>query len=341
MVATICIALAMVSQTNKKPSLDEQIQALAMDLRQSLTLFDSLKAKVENEKDAAKLISQFNEKLESIGKTAEKYLTQAKTDDAKFKVSLVRFEALANTPRTPQQIDTMANGILFQFKESPVICTAIEDLTFYQYLTPDRYGAFDTMLKQSKNEEVLASANLASYFIQMFNEAGDVNKFKALGQQYPKTKAGQRAAKIFDYRTKLVLGQPMLDLDVQLMNGTKLSVNSLKGKVVVVNFWGFWSPGSVTELSEVRDYVSKYPTRLAWIGINTDNWTQSYLTQKLKESGITWPNAAVVSPTSRLPMDWGITNYPSKIIIDSFGVVRYVPSTRDWRPVLEEALEKA
>lgn len=341
MVATLFLAVAIASQTAKKPDLDDKVLALATDLRQSLTLLDSLKAKVANEKDAAKLLTQFSEKMESIGQTADKYLLQAKTDDTKVKLSLIRFEALSNTNRSIQQIETLANDILAKYKESAALCPAIEDLTFYQYLTPDRYSSFDTMLKQSKNEEVLASANLASYFIQFFNDAGDVNKFKILSQKYPKTKAGQRAARIFDYRTKLILGQPMLDLEIELLTGYKLNVNSLKGKVVVVNFWGFWCPACLEEMSEVKDYVSKYPTRLAWVGVNTDNWTSAYVNQRMKDSGITWPNSAAGSPTGRLPMDLGITNYPSKIIIDSFGIVKYLPSSRDWRPVLEEALEKA
>ncbi|MBS1701623.1 MAG: TlpA family protein disulfide reductase [Armatimonadetes bacterium] len=340
--ATICIAaLVLAGQTPKSQSLDARIEALSNDLLQSLTLFDSLRAKVESEKDARKLVSQFNEKLESIIGTANKYLTQAKTDDEKVRIRVVRFEALASETPPIQKLVDDATDIAAKFKESPALCPAIENLTFYQYLTAANYAAFDTSLKQSKNEEVAASAGLASIFVQFMNDSGDINKFRSLGQQYPKTKAGQRATKVFDYRTKIVLGQPMIDLKLDLLGGSTVSLSSLKGKVVVLNFWGFWSPGCLGEMQEIKDYLAKYPTRLAWIGINTDNWTPAFVTKRIKEMGLTWENVAAGSPTGELPMDFGIVNYPSKIIIDAQGVVQYVPSTRDWRGPLEEALGKA
>ena len=340
MVATTFLAAFLLSSQAQKPSIDEKIRSLSSDLRQSLTLLDSLKAKVTNQNEAVKLITQFSDKMEAIGSTAETYMALAKTDDDKVRLSIIRFEALANSLRPPEQIEGIANDILAKYKDSAALCLAIEDLTFFQYLTLDRYSTFDTMLKQSKNPEVLASSILAGIFIQFMTEEGDLNKLQVLSIKYKDTKAGQRAAKVFEIRTKLVLGQPMIDLDLNLLGGNKVSVSSLRGKVVVLNFWGFWNPPSMSELPEIKDYIFKYPTKLTWVGINTDNWTSAFVSQRIKESGMTWPNVAAGSPTGRLPMDFGIVNYPSKIIIDAVGIVRYVPSIRDWRPVLEDVLSK-
>lgn len=340
--ATICIAAwILASQISTKSNLDEKIVALSNDLRTTLTLFDSLKAKVQNEKEGQKLYSQFYEKLDSLTHTADSYLLTAKTDDQKAKISVTRFEILANRGLGVDKLDDLAKDLLTKYKENASLCPWIEDLTFYQYLGSEHYGAFDTQLKQAKNQEVLASANLASCFIQFLADAGDINKFRAIAAQFPKTKAGQRSAKVYDYRTKIALGQPMVDLTLTLLDGTKLSVNSLKGKVVVLNFWGFWNDGSMTELADVKEYVTKYPTRLAWIGINTDNWTSKFVAQRIKDFGISWQNAAAGSPSGKLPMDLGIVAYPAKIIIDATGVIRFVPGSRDWRTPLDEALAKA
>lgn len=340
--ATFCFAaLCLLSQTPDKTTLEDKIQKLDSDLRQTLTLFDSLRDKVQNASEGQKLLGQLDEKLVSISSTALKYQAQAKTDDQRANIALVRFESLANANQTPQQIETLATEIATKYRESSVLSPALENLVFYKYLTPERYTPFETILKQSKNPEVLASTSLANLFISFINDTGDLNKFKSLGDQYPKTKAGQRASKIFDFRIKLSLGNPMPELDLELVTGFKFKVSSLRTKVVVLDFWGFWNQPSVAQFTEIKDYVSKYSSKLAWVGINTDNWTKPFIMQRIKDSGITWQNVMAGSITGPLPMDMGIINYPSKIIIDAMGVVRYVPSSRDWRQPLEEALAKA
>lgn len=334
-------ALLMMGQTSSGSSLNEKTAQLSDDIKQTMTLFDTLKLKVANEKDGATLIKQLNQKLQLIAQTAAKYQSETKSEDAKATLAVIRFEALANCVETSSKIETLASEIATKYRDNSALCPSIENLTFLRYLTQEKYPAFDTILKQSKNDEVIASANLANYFAQTMNDTLDINKFKNLSQSYPKTKAGQRAARIYDYRTKMSLGAPMPELELELLNGYKLKVGSLKGRVVVIDFYGFWSPSCIAEMPEIKDYVTKNPTKIAWIGVNTDVCTKSYLTQRLKEGGANWQNTYAGSVSGQLPMDLGIIAYPSKIIIDSYGIIKYVPNIRDWRSILEEALSKA
>lgn len=334
-------ALLMMGQTSSGGTLTEKTAQLSDDIRQTMTLFDTLKVKVANEKDGLTLVTQLNQKLQMIAQTAAKYQGQSKSEDQKAAFAIIRFEALANCVETTSKVEALATEIATKYRDSSSLCSALENLTFLRYLTQDKYPAFDAILKQSKNDEVVASANLANYFSQTMNDTVDINKFKFLNQAYPKTKAGQRAARIYDYRTKMSLGAPMPELELELLSGYKLKVGSLKGRVVVIDFYGFWSPACIAEMPEIKDYVTKNPTKIAWIGINTDTCTKSYLTSRLKESGANWQNTYAGSVSGQLPMDLGIIAYPSKIIIDSFGVIKYVPAIRDWRTILDEALSRA
>ena len=338
--SVILAAFLIAGQTASPQTFDDKVQKLSDDVKQNLMMLESLKPRVTNELEAKKLVSNFNEQMKSLAATAAKSLDQAKNDDQRVKLSIVRFEALASTDQTPEQIATNANDIATKYKESAALCPYLENLTFAQYLPDDKYAPFDAILKQSKNEEVLASSYLASYFLLTVNDTPDINKFNVLSATYPKTKAGQRAGKVFNYRTKLSLGAPMPDLDLELMNGTKLKVQSMLGRVVVIDFWGFWCSACTGEMSEIKDYITNNPTKLVWVRVNTDPWTKGFLTQRIIESGLKSQNVFAGSTTGHLPMDVGIINYPSKIIIDSFGMVRYVPSVKDWRRVLEDALSK-
>jgi thiol-disulfide isomerase/thioredoxin len=339
---SVCLAaLLLFGQAASGGTTGDQSVKLSDDLKQTMTLFETLKPKLKSEKEAQQLVLQLNEKLQLIAQSAAKLQAQAKTEDAKVKLAIIRFEALANGVQSASQTDILAGEIATKYRESSAMCSVIENLTFIKYLGLERYGALEASLKQSKNPEVIASTLLAHYFSEAMSDTADVNKFRELAQAYSKTKAGQRAGRIFDYRTKLGLGTPMPELELELLSGYKLKVGSLKGRVVVIDFWGMWQPACVAEMPEIRNYVTKYPSKIAWIGVNTDSCTKAYLSQKLKDFGANWQNVYAGSPTGQVPMDLGIVAYPSKIIIDSFGIVRYVPSIRDWRTVLEEALSKA
>jgi thiol-disulfide isomerase/thioredoxin len=341
--ASVCLAaLLLLGQATSGGSSVDQSARLTDDLKQTLTLFETLKSGIKSEKEAQQLVLQLNEKLQLIAQSAAKYQSQTKSEDEKAKLAIVRFEALSSGGvQSATQTDTLAIEIVTKYRESSGICPAVEKLTFIQYVGQERYLPLETILKQSKNPEVVASTLLANYFSQAMSDTADVNKFRELSQTYPKTKAGQRAGRIFEYRTKLSLGAPMPELELELLSGYKLKVGSLKGRVVVIDFWGMWQSACIAEMPEIRNYVAKYPSKIAWIGVNTDSCTKAYLTQKLKDFGANWQNVYAGSATGQVPMDIGIIAYPSKIIIDSFGIVRYVPSIRDWRTVLEEALSKA
>lgn len=340
--ASACIvALLLFGQSSSggKP-IDQSVQ-LTDDIKQTLTLFETLKANLKTEQEAKTLVAQLTEKLQLIAQSAAKFQAQAKTEPERVNFAIVRFEALSSGVQNQVQTDTLASEIVTKYRDSSALCPAIERLMFIQILGQERYLPVDAILKQSKNPEVVSSALLANYFSETMSDSADINKFKNLSNSFPKTKAGQRAARVYDYRTKISLSAPMPELELELLSGYKLKIGSLKGRVVVIDFWGMWQPACVAEMPEIKRYVSLNPTKLAWIGVNTDTCTKGYLMNKLATYGANWQNVYAGSATGQIPMDLGIIAYPSKIIIDSFGIVRYVPSIRDWRAVLDEALSKA
>jgi thiol-disulfide isomerase/thioredoxin len=339
--ASVSIAAVLLLSQSTGANPPDRAKELADDLKQTLTLFETLRVKVSNEDAGKKLLVNLNEKLVLIAQSAAKAQLTAKSEDAKAKLAVVRFEALASGTQSAESNQTLALEIAKKYRESSALCPSIENLTFFQVLGQDHYAPFEDILKGSKNPEVLASTGLANAFSQAQSDNFDINRFKSLSLQFKDTKAGRRAARTFEYRTQISLGSPMPELDVELLSGYKLKVGSLKGRVVVLDFWGFWSPACVAEMPTIKDYVAKNTNKIAWIGVNTDSCTKGYLTQRLKELGANWQNTYGESVTGLLPLDFGIVAYPSKIIIDSFGIVRYVPSIRDWRPALDEALSKA
>ena len=106
----------------------------------------------------------------------------------------------------------------------------------------------------------------------------------------------------------------------------------------MIHFWGFWNLQSMDEVSQLRALEKNYAKDLIIIGVNTDPWTRGFLETKMKEAGINWSNHFASQPSGQIPIDLGIKEYPSKIIIDRQGIVRYLPGMGSWRDVLMKNL---
>ena len=77
-------------------------------------------------------------------------------------------------------------------------------------------------------------------------------------------------------RTPLVMGSPAPDFTLTTFEGKDISLSSLKGKVVVLNFWASWCQPCLSEVPVLKEVWANYrdDERVAFLGINyMDNET--------------------------------------------------------------------
>jgi peroxiredoxin len=109
---------------------------------------------------------------------------------------------------------------------------------------------------------------------------------------------------------------------LQTIEGDTVSLESLRGEVVLVNFWATWCPPCRVEMPGFeRVYREKRDEGFTILGISTDQTGMAPVRSFLEERGITFP---VAMATGRVVQDFGgVRALPTSFLIDRQGVVRY------------------
>ena len=113
-----------------------------------------------------------------------------------------------------------------------------------------------------------------------------------------------------------------VNFDLKRLNGNgKLELSSLKGKVVVVNFWASWCEPCKSEAPRFQQAYERYGKRVAFVGVDTADYSGD-AGQFLSRYGVTYPNVrdpdrSVLGKYGGLPIprtfvispNWRVTGY--------------------------------
>jgi len=119
---------------------------------------------------------------------------------------------------------------------------------------------------------------------------------------------------------------PMYD-DYQYNGMSQVSLQDLRGKVVVINFWASWCKPCEQEAAELQQAWTEYePTgQVVFLGVDyVDTPTSAFV--YLKKFGITYPNGEDLNVTLKRPISqyFHIQGVPETYFIDRDGVLKYV-----------------
>jgi thiol-disulfide isomerase/thioredoxin len=115
--------------------------------------------------------------------------------------------------------------------------------------------------------------------------------------------------------------------------GGSLSLESLQGRVVVLNFWATWCGPCRAEIPEFARFAEKHP-EVSLVSVSVDDVVAPDLAPAVKRLGITWPVVVADRATQRT---WDVSTLPTTVVIG--------PDGRIWRShvgaMTEKDLEKA
>lgn len=110
--------------------------------------------------------------------------------------------------------------------------------------------------------------------------------------------------------------------NVSSLDGTPLLSDSLRGEVVLVNFWATWCVPCRVEMPLLERMAERHrPAGLRVLGFSVDRGDPNQVTEFVKRRGITYP-IAVVGPDVEREFG-GVRGYPTSFLLDRTGTIRH------------------
>lgn len=137
-----------------------------------------------------------------------------------------------------------------------------------------------------------------------------------------------------------VEGNVAPDFTLKSIDGKNISLRSLKGKVVVLDFWGSWCGWCIKGMPKMKEYYAKYKGKLEILGIDCNDTEQKWR-DAVKKHELPWlhvrnegnPDVTVL---------YGISGFPTKIVVDAEGKISkvVVGESEDFYTYLDQLLGK-
>jgi thiol-disulfide isomerase/thioredoxin len=114
------------------------------------------------------------------------------------------------------------------------------------------------------------------------------------------------------------------DLTMTDLDGRSISTASLKGKVVIINFWATWCPPCRAEIPDLIKLQAKYKDQLQIIGVSDDDDPPAVVKKWANEHGMNYP---IVMSNDQLRKAFvGVSALPTSFILnrESKMMIRHV-----------------
>ncbi|MBP5771740.1 MAG: TlpA family protein disulfide reductase [Bacteroidaceae bacterium] len=117
----------------------------------------------------------------------------------------------------------------------------------------------------------------------------------------------------------LPVGSMAPDFTLKDLSGKPLTLSSLRGKMLILDFWGSWCGWCIKGFPKMKKYYEKYKEHLEILGVDCND-TEEKWQAAVKKHELPWKHV-FVPKNSSVTNDYFITGFPTKIIISSEGKI--------------------
>lgn len=215
-------------------------------------------------------------------------------------------------------------------EQLPILSQAVADaVTAYVKAHPDQDASAALIALLEDDTEAIEAA--AALLTERARGSVAANLYKGL------LAAAQKEAEE-EARQEGLSGNPAPDFTLNDINGKPLALSSLRGKWVIIDFWGSWCKWCIKGIPDMKEYYAKYAGKLEILGVDCndtiDKWKNAVKEYELPWLHVYWDKENGDNPLAL----YGVRGFPTKVIVDPQGNVAKVIVGED--PAFYEYLDQ-
>ena len=158
-------------------------------------------------------------------------------------------------------------------------------------------------------------ADIIGKFSDKVKQGALKNFFENLSDYYERMTARMKAAEF------IKVGKPAPDFVLKNLEGEDFKLSSLRGKYVVLDFWGSWCGWCIKGFPEMKKMYEKYKGKLEIVGIDCKD-TEAKWKAAVAKHELPWMNVINGSDKENdMTTVYNIGGFPTKIIISPEGEI--------------------
>lgn len=216
------------------------------------------------------------------------------------------------------------------------------DAKYKAYIGETQQWGYDYIVKHPRSEaaaSLIGSVNGDS--IESAVKA--MNYFIANGRMAPVIDAARAAKKKQDAdkaaSEAIHVGAVAPDFTLKTPDGGTLSLSELRGKYVLLDFWGVWCGWCVRGIPEMKKAYEAHKDKVEFVSIDCFD-TQDKWTDALQKYQMPWRHVKS-EDTDATPQKYAVHGYPTKILINPDGTINFIfeGEDADFYKQLDKALK--
>ncbi len=118
------------------------------------------------------------------------------------------------------------------------------------------------------------------------------------------------------------IGDPIGDFELLDLNGKSVHLSDYSGKTVLINAWATWCPPCRAEMPALEAYYQQQQSSdFVVLAVNAGE-PQQVAADFIATNNYSFP--VVLDPDAHTLVEMGVTGFPTSILVDGEGIVRYI-----------------
>ena len=143
----------------------------------------------------------------------------------------------------------------------------------------------------------------------------------AAAKLYKRNLAMAKSEREAEARQNSLEGAKAPDFTLNDINGKPLALSSLRGKWVILDFWGSWCGWCIKGMPKMKEYYAKYNNKLEILGVDCNDTVEKWK-KAVADNELPWLHVYCGKDAKEDPMVlYGVNAFPTKVIINPKGKV--------------------